>query len=530
MEAKMLRKRTVTSALLVMSMIGQVPASAQVQSQRPPQKPAQPLSHVERPPQFVMFAFDGSYTLDTWQYSRDFTHHKKSQGVDARFTFFINPVYLLTRQSSGYYTAPGGKRGSAIGWGDSVADVSLRVDQMNEAHNEGHEIASHAIGHWDGSNWSQSDWDSEFRQFDHIMANLFSINGIRTTNRGYNSLLFQKEDIVGFRAPQLGVSKGLWPTLVKYKFKYDTSKTSNETYWPQKETTGLWNFPLARIQEPGGARTWLSMDYNFCVRDSARILSEEKNAMSLTAVDSKSGKTLKNNDKFCLRVISPAQKKKVKDNMLSLYRSYFNKNYYGNRAPVHIGHHFSPWMSGAYLEAFYEFANEVCQKPEVRCGVYKDLMNFMESRSSSQIRAYQAGNFSKMPRPKSLHPVRHWDLTLNTSHDAKADALVVSLTGLDSTQKGLKIKASVLDTKWDVQGNLNLQNIREQSSVGEDVTIRFAVSDRRGQEVATATYTLKAVGTSAETFDPQNIEEKWLSGHLDGAHADDDALDFTKGH
>lgn len=531
----MLRKKNVTSAVLAVSMALPLPSVAQTEAQRPPQKPArsQTLAQTDRPPQFVMFAFDGSYTLDVWQYSRNFTQNQKANGIDTRFTFFINPVYLLTRQTSGYYNAPGGRRGSAIGWGDSVSDVSQRIDQMNEAHREGHEIASHAIGHWDGSNWSQSDWDSEFRQFDHIMENLFSINGIRTTNRGYNSLLFKKDDIVGFRAPQLGVSKGLWPTLSKFKFKYDTSKTSNENYWPQKESSGLWNFPLARIQEPNGARTWLSMDYNFCVRDSSRILSEEKGAMSLTAVDPKSGKTLKNNDRSCLRVISPQQKRKVKDNMLALYRSYFNKNYYGNRAPVHIGHHFSPWMSGAYLEAFYEFANEVCHKPEVRCGVYKDLLSYMESHSGSQIQSYQAGNFTKMPRPKNLQEGRHWDLRISTTLDQQQDKLVASLVGKDAERKGLVLKVSNLDKALGADGSISLQDLRGVGTTGEDLILRLAVYDRRGQEVATSSYLIKSLGTQNETFEAQNIEEKWLAGHMNEAHAEDnaeDSVDFTRGH
>ena len=512
----MVRNKNVTSAMLALILAFPAPLLAQKQ--------------VERPPQFVMFAFDGSYTLDVWKNSRNFTQLKKQNGVDAHFTFFLNPVYLLTRATSQYYDAPGGRKGSAIGWGDSVEDVSLRVDQLNQAYLEGHEIGSHAIGHWDGSGWSESDWDSEFSQFNHILDNLFSINGIQQTSEGFSNLLFNK-DIIGFRAPQLGVSEGLWPTLAKYGFKYDTSKTSKEQYWPRKAANGLWNFPLARIQEPGGARTWLSMDYNFCVRDSARILSEDSKVMKRTAVDPKTGKTLKNNDKLCLRVITDKQKKEVKDNMLSIYRAYFNRSYHGNRAPLHIGHHFSPWMSGAYLEAFFEFADEVCGKPEVRCGVYKDLTNFMESRSAAQVQAYQDGEFAKLPRPKDLISLRPWDLTMQTSLDEQSDRLKVSLTGVDAARKGLVLKVSNLNQVVTSKG-LALKDIRSTAKIGESVVVRFAVYDRLGQEVATASYDLKSVGTKNEAFDGRNIEDKWLAGHMEGAHADealDSQLDFSKG-
>jgi hypothetical protein len=174
--------------------------------------------------------------------------------------------------------------------------------------------------HFDGSRWSEEDWNSEFSQFDYIVNNMFSLNRLGPTSRQYNQLIFLK-DIVGFRAPQLGVSKGLWPTLSKFGFKYDTSKVDYENYWPKKNSFGTWNFPLAQVKEPGGARRWISMDYNFCVRDSARILSEEPSALKLTAFDPKTGKTVKNNDKLCLKAITKEQKAKVKENMLNIYRS-----------------------------------------------------------------------------------------------------------------------------------------------------------------------------------------------------------------
>ncbi|WP_413944187.1 hypothetical protein [Bdellovibrio sp. HCB-162] len=486
---------------------------------------AQTTKTVERPPQFVAFAFDGSYNNEIWQYSRDFTKHKKSEGVDTHFTFFINPVYLLTPATKSIYKAPGGNRGSAIGWGDDNPDVSERVNQMNDAYREGHEIGSHAVGHFDGSRWTEEDWKSEFSQFDYIVKNMFSINGLRTTSRQYNSLIFLK-DIVGFRAPQLGVSKGLYPTLASYGFKYDTSKTAMENYWPTRNSYGTWNFPLAEVKEPGGARRWISMDYNFCVRDSARILAEQPDAMSVTAYDSKKGKTIKNNDKFCLKAISAEQKAKVKANMLNIYRSYFNTNYYGNRAPIHIGHHFSSWMSGAYLEVFYEFANEVCSKPEVKCGTYADLLKFVEGKSSSEIAALQAGNFAKLPRPKAATMARHWDLDIKmVSAD---DSMKFQLVGKDAQRAGLKKMISIDGVTTELKGDLSLDAVRAIAQKGEDALVRIAVKDRLDKEVATATYQIEKVGTSEEVIGKDNIEEKWLEGHLAGAHAEDE-MD-TRGH
>src|SRR5262249_31924984 len=75
-------------------------------------------------------------------------------------------------------------------------------------------------------------------------------------------------------------------------------------------------------------------------------------------------------------------------------------NYFGNRAPVHIGHHFSLWNGGAYWNAMQAFAKNVCGLPEVQCVTYKDLQAFMDKNAANRA-AYMAGNFTKLPRPPS---------------------------------------------------------------------------------------------------------------------------------
>jgi hypothetical protein len=489
-----MKTKSIFTGFMALSLLGQHCAFAQ--------------SKVDRPAQFVAFAFDGSYTNGVWQQSRQFS---QDQG-DLHFTYFINPVYLLTKATRSNYQAPGGNKGSAIGWGDSAEDIANRLDNINAAYKEGHEIASHAVGHWNGSNWSQEDWNSEFTQFDYIVNNVTAINGIKKSKDLNPNML---QDIIGFRAPQLGSSSSLFPTLQKFGFKYDTSRVNQENYWPRQDQYGLWNFPLAQIKEPGAARTWLSMDYNFCVRDTARIVSEDPSVLKI-----------KGNTKECLKRVSELQKAKVKENMLTLYRSYFNKNYYGNRAPIHIGHHFSNWMSGAYMEAFYEFAAEVCSKPEVQCGTYTDLKNFMVSKSSAEIAAYQEGQFQKMARPKSLQLARHLDLTIKAAADA--EKIQISLLGRDANRKGLTTKITVNGQALAAGKQAKLIDIRGLSIAGETVPVRFAVFDRLGKEINTATYQVKDIGTVTEKVQLENIEEKWLEGHLDEADKDD--TDVTHGH
>lgn len=503
-------RNLLVKGLVALSLIAPHLASAQV-------------NPVKRPPQFVLLAFDGSYNNDVWEYSRNFTKTKKQQGTDVRFTFFINPSYLLTEDSSSnrHYHAPHKSRPgtSNIGWGDNNKDVGLRVDQMNEAFREGHEIASHTVGHYNGSQWSADQWTSEFRQFDDILLNFFRYNNMGPSPMGYNRLLFTK-DIVGFRAPQLGYNNALYSIMPSFGFSYDTSKaTTDETYWPRKNR-GLWNFPLAQVKEPGGGRRWISMDYNFCFRDSARILSESPETLKLT-LKKANGKVVKNGDKSCLNVITDNQKKEVKNNMMNIYRAYFNMNYYGNRAPIHIGHHFSSWMKGAYLEAFFQFANEVCSKPEVKCVTYAELQQFMDNQQKSQIDALQAGKFSdgKFPRPKSATMPRHLDLTIKP--EAKEDALVFALEGKDANLKGLTRFITVGDKTREFDGTLNLKDLRNEVGSNEDAIVRVAIKDRLKKEIATGSYQFEKMGTVEEKINLNNLEDEWIKGDMPGAHKDE---------
>ncbi|KYG62490.1 hypothetical protein AZI86_16795 [Bdellovibrio bacteriovorus] len=518
------KKNLLVNGLVALSMVAPHFAAAQSKA-------------IERPPQFVLLAFDGSYNNDVWQYSRDFSKsYKAKTGADVKFTFFINPSYLLTEEwsSKRHYHAPHKEKAgtSNIGWGDNNKDVALRVDQMNEAFYEGHEIASHTVGHYNGQTWTERQWVSEFAQFDDIIKNLFTYNNMGTTPNGYIDLLFQKDDVVGFRAPQLGFNDNLYRVMSTYdmkknengdkvsRFVYDTSQADKEDYWPKKNAYGIWNFPLGQIKEPGAARKWISMDYNFCFRDSARVLSEEPKTLEKTALKA-NGKVIRNSDRSCLNVISDAQKKKVKANMMNLYRAYFARNYNGNRAPIHIGHHFSSWMSGAYLETFFEFANEVCAKPEVKCVTYKELYQFMNNKSKAYIEALQAGNFSNVDgrQNKSLQLARHLDLSIKAEN--KGDMLSFSLEGKDADLKGLTKILTVADKTREFDGNVKLEDLRKELQGQENAVVRIAIKDRLKKEIATSTHQLEHIGTADEKIHLENMEDDWIKGDMPGAHKDE---------
>ena len=86
--------------------------------------------------------------------------------------------------------------------------------------------------------------------------------------------------------------------------------------------------------------------------------------------------------------------------MLDSYLNYFRANYTGNRAPIHIGHHFSDYQNGAYRDALKSFARAVCGLPEVRCVTYKTLADFMDGLSPRDARGLSQGRFPRASRSR----------------------------------------------------------------------------------------------------------------------------------
>jgi hypothetical protein len=311
-----------------------------------------------KPPQYVVLAFDGSKSLDMWNATRDFAKSETAAGRPLKFTYFINAVYYLADQNKAQYHGPHVSAGrSAIGFGGTAKDVLARFDQTNLARQEGNEIANHAAGHFDGSKWSEADWKNEFDQFYDLLFNMFGLNRAEPTKKFPRGWTFSQRDIIGFRAPQLGKSAGLFQALPQFGIRYDTSYTGKATAWPKKRD-GLWYFPLASIPVAGTGRKTLAMDYNFYYMQSGA----------------------KSN---------PRMSGDYEEQMYQSYINYFQGNYRGNRAPINIGHHFSLWNGGAYWRAMQRFAQAVCGQPDVKCVTYEELLGELDKLSPNQLASFE---------------------------------------------------------------------------------------------------------------------------------------------
>jgi peptidoglycan/xylan/chitin deacetylase (PgdA/CDA1 family) len=401
---------------------------------------AQPADKVARPPQHVLMAFDGGLEARSWEETLQFARESKAAGADVKFTVFISGTYFVTKPNRNLYhspafppckaTCPGGEsdcprrchtpgQASISFGGESIDNVKTRVDYLNVALGEGHEIGSHANGHFDGSGWTEAEWDSEFNFFSRALFDTAKLNKLGAFS-GFPKLNMPARALAGFRAPFLATSPGMYPALQRAGYRYDTSNDNEMEYWPRKNKFGLWNFPLANVPVPGTAKRVLSMDYNFFVMDGGSKAEE---------------------------TIDEARSKAVEDKMYATYIGYFRNNYFGNRAPVHIGHHFTAYMKGAYWRALKRVARDVCGLPEVRCVKYSDLADFMDSIDEPTRLAYQAGRFDKyVETPTSaLVPVAAAEAPIDADAEISVDPagnFNIQASGPDADQLSAK------DVKW----------------------------------------------------------------------------------
>jgi hypothetical protein len=118
-------------------------------------------------PMFMTGAFDGSQGFKMWADTLDYTRQfKREQGKSLHWTYFINTCY---------YTLPPVQR-SAIGTVLSEPEKLARIAITQQAINEGHEIASHAVLHRNGGddqatgeNWSADRWRQELTDFNTVI-------------------------------------------------------------------------------------------------------------------------------------------------------------------------------------------------------------------------------------------------------------------------------------------------------------------------------------------------------------------------
>lgn len=287
-------------------------------------------------PQYVIISFDGALHNEQWERSRALARR-----TGASFTYFLSCVYLLTRETRGEYKPPGRSAGASnVGFGFSREDVAERLAHIWAARGEGHEIASHGCGHFDGGDWTAAEWSAEFDQFQDILERSWEINAIPGEPEGWRD--FVRSGIIGFRAPYLSAGDGLYAALAEHGFAYDASAVSDG---PQPPDTGgaVTRFALPMIPEGPNARPVIAMDYNLFVRHSDGVEQEDDGTFE--------------------------------DRTVAAFTAALAAQIEGERIPLQIGYHFTLMNGGAYWRALERFATEACARPQVRCVSYRDYLD-----------------------------------------------------------------------------------------------------------------------------------------------------------
>lgn len=310
----------------------------------PDQLAKQPWMHKlgpgEKPPQFVLFSFDGAVSEKHWN-----TVLPIARAKNARVTGLLSGVYMLSDREKSLYQPPAGlKRGvSDISFGGSQQDVEKRIGYLNQVIDEGHEIGTHYNGHFCSGGtqpsvdkWDTAAWNEELAQFAQIVD--------RARAAG---LRLPAGAVRGGRTPCLeGNWEQAFPAMAANGIVYDTSQVALGVQWPSVQN-GLYEFPMPEVRVPALGKQVVMMDFNLWY--------------ALNGAKEEPGRA----DEFA-RIV------------LDTYKSVHRAALDGNRAPIVVGNHFNEWNGSAFSTAMEQFLEWVCDKPETVCATYTEVIQWMQ--------------------------------------------------------------------------------------------------------------------------------------------------------
>ncbi|MFF9216124.1 polysaccharide deacetylase family protein [Streptomyces viridosporus] len=312
-----------------------------------------PLKPGEKPPQFVVFSWDGALQGD----DNLFAHYREmAKTYDAHMTFFLTGIYLVPKGKKELYSPPQHPQGSAAISFPTDEHIRTTLEQLGGAWKDGHEIGTHFNGHFcgekGGGDWSVEEWKSEIDQFYGFVEKW-------KTHTGYTDLdplpFDIRKEVTGGRAPCLEGQANLLKAAKDYGWRYDASSAGDFQIWPKKKD-GIWDFPLQMLPYEGGKYQGLSMDFNFLYNQSGGETDGD-----------------------------PAMYPQWQQQTVNTYMNGFNRVYYGSRAPLFIGNHFEQWNGGIYMKAVDEVIKSVCPRKDVQCVSFRELADWMDAQKPATL-------------------------------------------------------------------------------------------------------------------------------------------------
>ncbi|MDX3517285.1 hypothetical protein [Streptomyces scabiei] len=308
---------------------------------------AVPLKKGEKPPQFVVFSWDGALAGD----DNLFDHYRQmAKRYNAHMTFFLTGIYLLPKAKRDLYDPPQHDKGAAAISYPTDEHIRTTLEQLGKAWKEGNEIGTHFNGHFcgpkGGGDWSVAEWKQEIKEFNDFLANWKTNTG----DSDLDPLPFTVDAVKGGRAPCLEGQDNLLKAVKDFGYRYDASSPGAYQVWPGKKN-GIWDFPLQLLPYSDEYQA-LSMDFNFLHNQSGGSTEGD-----------------------------PAQYPVWQQKTIDTYMAGFNRVYYGSRAPLLIGNHFEQWNGGIYMNAVDEVIKKVCVKKDVKCVSFDELADWMDVQS-----------------------------------------------------------------------------------------------------------------------------------------------------
>ncbi|MFI2783679.1 hypothetical protein [Streptomyces sp. ALB3] len=327
---------------------------------------AKRLKPGQKPPQFVVFSWDGAGEDS----QKLFSHFRAvAKKYDARMTYFLSGVYLLPEEKKELYEPPQRAAGrSDIGFNDAEG-IRDTLTELRAAWLDGNEIGTHFNGHFCGpdgvGSWSVEEWKSEISQAKSFVKS-WKTNAPALKGEAPLPFDYEKE-LIGARTPCLEGQKNMVAAARTMGFRYDSSGVGNQV-WPAKKE-GLWDLPLQLVPVPGRAFETLSMDYNFMFNQS--------------------GTTQGDPDKH------QYWGNQMRDGLLQA----FDRAYNGNRAPLIIGNHFESWNGGTYMRAIEETIKTVCTKQDVQCVSFRQLADWLDAQDPEMLARLGTLKVGQKPEP-----------------------------------------------------------------------------------------------------------------------------------
>ncbi|MBY8877319.1 hypothetical protein [Actinacidiphila acidipaludis] len=335
---------------------------------QPHQPTAERLEPGQKPPQFVIFSWDGAGELDNGLFAR---FRNLAREHNAKMSFFLSGLYCLPESKKDLYRPPNNPVGASdIGYFKDE-HIKTTLEQLRLAWLEGHEIGTHFNGHFctgRGSvgNWTPAQWESEIDQAIDFVTHW-------KTNTGFTdvaTLPFDyRKELAGGRTPCL-LGQDQWlPTAAKLGLRYDASGPGGNQVWPSKKQ-GLWDLPLQLIPFPGHSFEVLSMDYNMLANQSHAATKSD-----------------------------PRNYPYWRQQATASYIAGFQRAYETNRAPFSIGNHFEQWNGGIYMDAVQGVLEHIASlnADDVRMVSFKQYVNWLDAQDPAMLSKLRTLDVGKQP-------------------------------------------------------------------------------------------------------------------------------------